>query len=303
MTIFCILTKLMSKGINHLHEHATEYKEQQQLPTVNNATSGGDSDDSQLANTLKRATSKRKIKRAKLKDRKPNNEEVPADPAEILMGIPDDEHLQHHSSDGPNPWHYHRGPSVDPNCEVELRIVRQQYERRLARLRSALHQVGKSQRNETKKEKYARKLKPRRQVDSEILVLKNQTEKDLVGRFVKNRNFSQPPPPMIKIAGDQVGHELDEVQGAVPDTVSRKYLRWRRRSLRRCRRRTLENCNALERQLMTKPIVMYFLCAALIGMARAMRITVSFYMCPVIDDWRDALRRKLPSHWLRVVGV
>lgn len=283
----------MGKGINHLHEHASVYN-QQQVPT-SNETNGDDSKDSQLANTLKRATGKRKIKRAKLKDRKPNNNEESAESAPIPTEITDEEHLQNRKFDGPNSWHYHQGPQVDPICEVELRIIRQQYERRLTRLRSALHQLGRSQRNETKKEKYVRKLKPRRQVDSDLVLLKNQTAKDLVGRFVKSRNFSsQPPAPMIK---------MFESEQTVPDTVSRKYSRWRRRSPRRCRRRALENCNALERQWMTKPIVMYFVCAALIGMARAMRITVSFYMCPVIDDWRDALRRKLPSHWLRVVGV
>lgn len=71
--------------------------------------------------------------------------------------------------------------------------------------------------------------------------------------------------------------------------------------LRRCRRGNLENCNYVEYQTTVNPIMLYFICAFLISMLRSMRIIVSFYVCPIIDDWRDALRRRLPANIKRTL--
>ncbi len=71
------------------------------------------------------------------------------------------------------------------------------------------------------------------------------------------------------------------------------------RVLRRCSRRRPEKCNFVEYHTTVNPIVMYFVCAFMICMMRMMRITVSYYICPVIDDWRDILRRRLTPDFRR----
>lgn len=71
--------------------------------------------------------------------------------------------------------------------------------------------------------------------------------------------------------------------------------------LRRCTRKRVERCNFIEYHTTVNPVLLYFVCAFMISMLRAMRITVSFYVCPVIDDWRDALRRRLPENLKRAL--
>lgn len=45
-----------------------------------------------------------------------------------------------------------------------------------------------------------------------------------------------------------------------------------------------------------KKMAILFLMCLLINMARVMRCSLGYYICPRLDDWRDELRRRLPPH-------
>lgn len=220
-------------------------------------------------------------------------------------------------------------------CDTEMVKMIKKFERLSARVESLEERLNLFLSKNVPYKKYHREV----QVEPEKKFLKAKTFKSTVDKSqtnaeihlrtwerkkeekLKQSKFVSPPsrgtflPPQTEWNSDIVeSNQTTMIPPAVPKSsiahqkfddkdISLPSPKREPKALRRCRRRYPHKCNFIERQTVMNPMVMYLICAFLVGMGRAMRITVTFYICPVIDDWRDYLRRKLPPVVLLHIGI